>query len=272
MPAPTGIQRSIEKFVLLIILAAAVLIGWRVGIDSPTQVNVVWLGNMALLLVFSIVAGHVITGLLRGVLIDSRNKISLSRFQMLLWTVLLLSGFLTAVLINIRRGQSDPLSIALHPDLWGLLGISTASLVGSPLIKSNKKSEPTNESAKAKTEAQLTSQGAAPAGVTAEGQIVVNNKSEDASFTDMFKGEEVGNAAYLDLGKVQMFFFTLITWFVYATALGAMFTASVRPDAPKISGFPDLDTGMVALLGISHAAYLANKAVPHTPPQSSTTH
>ena len=270
MSPPARAKSSLWKVVLLALIAAAVLIGWIVPAATYRQAAFLWLSNMALLLLFSVVSGYVITGFLRGALIDSRNKISLSRFQMLLWTILILSGFLTAVLINVRRGQSEPLSIALNPTLWELLGISTASLVGSPLIKNNKKSEPTNMGAAVRTKSLLSRQGASPSGVEAEGQIVVNNDTKDASFTDMFKGEEVGNAAFLDLGKVQMFYFTLITWFVYATALGQMFERSTQPGAPKIAGFPDLDTGMVALLGISHAAYLANKAVPHTPQQTNS--
>lgn len=270
MPLTARAKSNFWKVVLLALIAAAVLIGWIVPAATYRQATFLWLSNMGLLLLFSVVSGYVITGLLRGVLIDSRNKISLSRFQMLLWTILILSGFLTAVLINVRRGQTEPLSIALHPTLWGLLGISTASLVGSPLIKNNKKSEPTNTGAAVRTKSLLIRQGASPSGVEAEGQIVVNNDANDASFTDMFKGEEVGNAAFLDLGKVQMFYFTLITWFVYAAALGQMFERSTQSGAPKITGLPDLDTGMVALLGISHAAYLANKAVPHTPQQNNS--
>src|SRR4028119_756783 len=258
-------ESPLWKIVLLALIVVGVLIDWRVKPVNYRDAVIVWVSNMALLLVFTVVAGYAITGFSRGVLIDSRNKISLSRFQMLLWTILILSGFLTAVLINVRRGQTEPLSIALHPTLWGLLGISTASLVGSPLIKNNKKSEPTNTEAASRTMSLLGRQGASPSGV--EGQIVINNDAKDASFTDMFKGEEVGNAAFLDLGKVQMFFFTLITWFAHIVVLDDMFEKSASSNAAKITAFPDLDAGMVALLGISHAAYLANKAVPHTPQQ-----
>jgi len=261
-------QRKIwQSLVLLLIIAAVALIGWRwkAPTDKPGQAVTIWLVNMGLLLIFTVIVGHVITGFLRGVLIDSSNKISLARLQMLLWTFLILAGFLTAVLVNIHRGRTDPLDIALDPELWALLGISTTSLVGSPLIKNNKKAEPTNEAAKTQTMMMMADQGIDASRVQAEGQILTNRRPEDARWTDIFKGEETGNGAHLDLGKIQMFFFTLVTWFAYALTFGHELQESV-PQAQGFAAFPTLDKGMVALLGISHAAYLANKAVPHTPP------
>ena len=272
-PISRATKNNVESLLLLAIIAAVALIGWRwkAPHDQPGQAVTIWLVNMGLLVAFTVIAGHIIVGLFRGVLIDSSNKISLSRLQMLLWTVLILSGFLTAVLVNIHRGHPEPLSIELHTQLWALLGISTTSLVGSPLIKNNKKSEPTNKVAQEKTESLLRSQGV-DTPIHAEGRVLVNDTPKDARWTDIFKGEENANGAYLDLGKIQMFFFTLVTWFAYAIAFGNELQKSVKLNAPKFSAFPDLDTGMIALLGISHAAYLANKAIPHTPePPAPTT-
>ena len=91
------------------------------------------------------------------------------------------------------------------------------------------------------------------------GQIVANRNIEDARFSDLFSGEEVRDAAHLDLGKVQMFFFTVVLVVAYAAAIGTVLSS----DAIKIEAFPDLQQGMVALLGISHAGYLTKKAIPH---------
>jgi len=84
------------------------------------------------------VAGHGILGLWRGLLVDERNKMSLSRLQMILWTIIVLSGFLTVALLNIRSRQADALSITVPPQLWLLIGISTTSLIGAPLILNTK--------------------------------------------------------------------------------------------------------------------------------------
>jgi hypothetical protein len=90
--------------------------------------------------------------------------------------------------------------------------------------------------------------------------IVTNKRSADANFDDLFRGEETGNAAVLDLAKIQMFYFTLILVLSYAVSLGAMLISAEA----KISAFPAFDAGMVALLGISNAGYLTDKAVPHS--------
>jgi hypothetical protein len=94
----------------------------------------------------------------------------------------------------------------------------------------------------------MTKQGINTTIVATKGQLVVNTMPEGAQWSDMFKGEESGKAAQLDLGKIQMFYFKLILVLAYAVALGTAFAA----DAPKIDEFPLLWPGMVALLGISH--------------------
>jgi hypothetical protein len=98
-----------------------------------------WVGSMALLAAFEAIAGQGVTGDWRGALIDERNMMSLSRLQMALWTIIILSAFLTAAMLNMRKGQVDPLAIALPAGIWILLGISATSLIGSPLILSTKR-------------------------------------------------------------------------------------------------------------------------------------
>lgn len=261
MPPVSKSRALIESILLLLIIVAAALIGW--GWTPTAHAVKILIIYLLLLVAFAAIAGHIITGVWRGVLIDSRNKISLSRLQMLMWTVLVLSGLLVAVLINIRW-TSNPLTIQLPEQLWALLGISTASLVGSPLITSSKSSEKPNTEATVKTMAVMADQGIDVSHVRTQGKILINEKPEYASWTDIFKGDETGNGANLDLAKIQMFFFTLVTWSVYAVTLGALLRNGAHQHS-GIFGFPPVDGSMVALLGISHAGYLANKAVPHTP-------
>ncbi len=215
---------------LLIIVAIAV-----VGVAAPAwQMNelLTWLIIVALFLAFLFVVGHGITGRLQGLLIDERNKMSLSRLQLVLWTLVILSGLLTVALSNIGRGGAMPLAIVIPTQVWVLMGISTTSLVGSPLLKSNK---------------------------MAAGKIKVRQDLNDAEVADLFRGEENSNCNTLDLAKVQMFFFTLVLVLAYAVLLGSLFVHTTGP----IAGLPDIDPSMTTLLGISHAGYLANKAVPH---------
>ena len=155
----------------------------------------------------------------------------------MLWTLVILSGLLTAALSNIGRHSDDPLNIVVPTQVWLLMGISTTSLIGSPLLKSNK---------------------------MAEHQIEMRDDVHDAAVADLFRGEETSNFNTLDLAKVQMFFFTLVLVLVYAVELGGKFAGTTG----VISMMPDINPSMTTLLGISHAGYLANKAVPrNSPPQ-----
>jgi hypothetical protein len=264
--------------VLILLIPPAVLIaGWFL------QPRWGWLAMMALLVAFIVLVGHHIAGQWRGALIDERNKVSLSRFQTVLWTVLIVAAFLAAALYNIRSGQTDPLKIALPLQLWALLGISLTSLAGSVLVKQEKqRRRPDLTNAKKTLEGALPGVGAdsiAPLGgnqlvaaadptnptvndpVVARGVLTVNETTAASSWSDMFRAEEVGNAGHLDLGKVQMFYFTLIIVFAYAAALGSL----LAHPSGKITSFPALGDGATVLLGISHAAYLTTKAVSRTP-------
>src|SRR5260221_3374225 len=215
---------------LLIIAAIAV-----VGVAAPAwRMNelLTWLIIVGLFLAFLFIVGHGITGRLQGLLIDERNKMSLSRLQMVLWTIVILSGLLTIALANIGRGSPTPLAIVVPTQVWLLLGISTTSLVGSPLLRSNK---------------------------MAAGKIKVREDLHEAEVADLFRGEETTNCNTLDLARVQMFFFTLVLVLAYAVLLGSLFDHA----HDVIGSLPDIDPSITTLLGISHAGYLANKAIPH---------
>jgi hypothetical protein len=262
---------------LLAIIGAIVLIGL---LTPSTQIVWAWIGTLVLLAGFATVAGHGILGLWLGLLIDERNKMSLSRLQMILWTIVVLSGFLTAALWNIRSaGQVDVLAIAVPAQLWLLMGISTTSLIGSPLIRSTKMTEPVAIDAaqsqmiveqERRTREELIRQGLTDDEIKKLGKIIIWKWPWDARLADLFQGEEIGNAGHLDLGKIQMFYFTLVLVLAYAVMLGAMFSGitHIGPEGKiitsAISGLPSLPDGMVALLGISNGGYLGNKVIPHT--------
>lgn len=224
----------------------------------------VWWGTMVLLGLFIIVAGHGITGYWLGALIDSRSKMSLSRFQMILWTILIISAYLVSVVINVYRHKAEPTDILIPQMLWLLMGISTTSLVGSPLLKNEKKKDGAGGGSPPDTSRSmelLAKQGVDTNRVDVEGSLVVNLSPDDAGWADLFRGEDVGNVGHLDMGKIQMFYFTLIIVFAYGSALAEMFESMKS----GITQFPALSSGTVALLGISHAGYLANKAVTRDP-------
>jgi hypothetical protein len=292
------------------------------GLFLPQGAN--WLIVMSLMIGFVALIGKLITGRWSGIFINERNKMSLSRFQLVLWTLIVLSAFLTIALERIYASATDPLAIQIPQELWALLGISTTALVGSPLILSTKvpktpsphatirgaslraagtiaaidaarkpselkrlneknpdifteakkihphliakldanpdDKEFSEEDLKTiKDKVKESAQSSAEQEISASpfGTLDFNQKIEDANFADLFTGEEVENRGFVDMGKVQMFFFTIIIAFSYMVLLVNLIW---KTSPATVTSFPAVQQSVAALLGISTAGYLGNKA------------
>ena len=255
-----GGSHSLGVFAILVLIPLVAVFSISAG--GPLWA---WFATFVLILLFLLVAGDGILGVWRGVLINDCNVISLSRLQMVIWTVIVLSAFLTAALWNLWMGLDDALAIGIPTELWALMGISTTSLVGSPLILSAKKAKQPADEEKSKTIALLAAQGDEAKSLGNKGLVITNTDPKSARWTDMFTGDETSNAAHLDLPKIQMFFFTLIIALTYCFALGKLFLTA---NAGGFNAFPNLDQSVLALLGISHAGYLVSKGTPHSQSKS----
>ncbi len=215
------------------------------------------------MVVYLLFLGRWISGLPLGVLVNERNLMSLSRFQMISWTVLLLSAFFTVALKRLHvlspNHAALPLNISMNWRLWALMGISATSLVGTPLLLSSKTAQGPDSKTIDKAAKALNEQ-AADIQANSQGQLYSNTNVSDASLTDMFQGDEVGDTAYVDVSKVQMFYFTVIALIAYAYAVYSAMT-NIYPQEGFAMPIPS--DALVALLGISHAAYLTSKATQH---------
>ena len=218
-----------------------------------------WVIILGLLLLSCLVAGHGVTTLFRGLLIDERNMISLSRLQTISWTIIVLSGFLTAAFGNILAKSHDALAISIPKELWMLMGISVTSLVGSPLIITTKMNKQPTEKVQRAFDQRTDAVPEEKKKIGLKGLTICNLSPKDSKWSDIFKGEGADSAP-LDLGKIQMFYFTLILISAYLVDLGSLFLGNTR----IIDSFPALSPGMVAILAISHAGFLADKAVPRS--------
>jgi hypothetical protein len=248
-------------------LAAIALFGLLMPVE---KILLIWLLIMGALALFSMIAGHGITGQFWfGWLIDEQNKMSLSRLQMFLWTIVVLSAFLTAALVNIKNGYiNSALDIAIPEQIWLAMGISTISLVSSPLILSGKKKEEPNEKTMGKMLVQR--KLLAPNATETDkarveeshsiGKLYRNKAPSDARLYDLVRGEETSNAAVLDLSRLQNLFFTLILLGAYAANLGG-YLANHAATKSALDQFPALSASAIALLAISHAGYLGSKAI-----------
>jgi hypothetical protein len=249
------------SYILIFSLLAAVLYFSAAGLGQAVSALQLWYGYLLLMLLVLLLLGKTITGSWRGVLIDERNVISLSRFQLLAWTWLILPSYAVAVLWNMQLSGAQAINtIALDPTLWLLMGISTTSLAASPLILNGKKAQTPQTIEMERTFAQLQQQGEQTS--SHQGLVVTNQSHRQAKWSDMLTGEETGNAAHLDLSRVQMFFFTLISLLIYAATLNNMFARLTSAPLTMLTELPQLSEGLLALIGISHSGYLAVKALP----------
>ena len=163
-----------------------------------------WLINIFLMLVIAGLIGFSLNKGAFGILIDSRNMMSLSRLQMVLWMVVILSAFVTVGLARVgdtrihpgryvcktvlneageevpEAGCAAPLDIQVPAMLWTLMGISLASAVSSPLLKNFKAQRTAEEDRRRKNAATKTS-------LTLGGEVV-----EPATFDNTLKEATTG--------------------------------------------------------------------------------
>lgn len=265
---------KLKTFLTLVLILIPILMGILAWYLSP---DLSFIALMVLMLLFVATLGVRISKRPTGILVNERNLMSLTRFQLVMWTILILSAFMTAAIGRIHVGGfGDALAISLDPKLWALLGISTASLVGSPLLQSSKTDQTPKSGEVTKTETALTAKGdpepRADIASNRKGVLYANSNISDAAFSDMFEGDEIGNTAYVDVAKVQMFFFTIVAGLSYGMDLYQWIAAKgyiPDPKITKVAVFPLVSGGLVAILGISHAGFLVSKSTTQTPTQGS---
>ncbi len=250
----------------LFVLLALIVAG---GLCLPGGWNLVFIA--AALIAVMLVLGRAIVDNPLGALINEQNVMSLSRFQMAVWTVVVIASYFSYALFRIKaagfsaidlRPELDPLNITIDPHLLILMGISATSFVAAPMILGTKKDKEPDTDVTTKT-AQVSGDSTAEVEDNRQGTLYANTSIADARVTDMFQGDELGNTMHIDMAKVQMFFFTIVAAVAY---LILVFRNLRTPDQDLVS-LPVLSDGVVYALGISHAGFLASKAIDHTPLQ-----
>jgi hypothetical protein len=239
------------SLVLLFVSAAAIEWYW------PKETFKLYAGSLlaAEIALPALLAGIMAKGQLFGILIDDRNRMSLGRFQTLLWSLLILSSYFTMAIWNARVGGTLP---KMPTDLWLLLGITNGSaVVGAFALNSKRRF----------THAVVTSQSTgeevpAEVAATKQSMLDIRDNPKDASWTDLFFGEEASNKDTVDISRLQQFTFTLILLFVFG---GRVLDRLMGVGATQALDMPDLDPSAIELLGFSNAFYLAAKPAAKPP-------
>jgi hypothetical protein len=198
-----------------------------------------WLVIAGVLIVAAVLAGFLVKlgAAARkpyAILIDDRERFSLNRLQLVLWTVLILSTFLGLLFTNL----DDPSqAMAIPTELLGLLGISLGTGVIAGAVKAGKDTLRSEKIGGGPTFAARR-----PAGLAAAVAL------EDPHFGQIVLEEEgAGANKVISVTKFQNLLFTLALAVVYVTL------------AWKANGYPTFDEQAVWLIGVSHATYVGGK-------------
>jgi hypothetical protein len=236
-----------------------------------------------------------------GALVDpQRGKYSLGQLQLVGWTILVMSAWLGIVITRIALGVPDKetltealtayseavieenaaemqatqkqvdtilaadvtytnaLDVEIPAEVLILLGISAGSLVSGVAIKSEKAKPPERGGPNVLDDANAK-----------------HPETARPSWIDIFKGDQKGDKDYIDIGKFQMFWFTVAALVAYgmqvyasmdlATSsetlqnLGLSGVELARAGFALVDSLPAVGASLAGVLGISHVAYLANK-------------
>lgn len=242
------------------------------------------------MILLTISAGMAQKGLWYGALIDERDRISLSRTQQIIWSILLLSALATITWFKASsgwspEGETTPILFPnMNASLWGAMGISIAA---SPLLSAaikqikNEKAQGMlqaaapapapvagdHQPAAAAGQQQAGPDAAAPAvgarsasfGIIQAAPIDANPSPVDARWMDLISGETKGKQNSLDLSRLQHLMISGLLMTSYGVDLGHAL-ANLSPGVHILGAMPDPGDAFLGLLGLSHASYLAFQA------------
>jgi len=104
-------------------------------------VAAVWIAYGVTIVVMALVAavaGHLRSKSIFGIFIDSRQTWSLSQFQLVLWTFIIIPVLIAVVIGRATNDPSTAWNLTVPGEVWGLLGISLGSTALATAIKTQK--------------------------------------------------------------------------------------------------------------------------------------
>jgi hypothetical protein len=203
---------------------------------SMTAIFVAWAASAVVLVAIALTLGLLLhpsrTPL--GILIDQRGRFSLTSFQLVMWSIIILSLISGAFWGRLVHDVADPLSFSIPGNVLGLIGISAGSAATASAIKAGKD-------------------------LTRAPSIAASSSALDPPrFSQIFMLEEGSSAdEVIDVTKYQNFVITIVLGVAYvALAAHAVHDAG---SASAFKGLPDFSGTFLVLLGISHGTYVAGK-------------
>ena len=257
---------SQSALTFIAMVAIAVLIPFQHLVLAPAPI-LSWILDLVILVVFLVVVGLLSKSRWDGVLVDERNKLSLSRLQTVLWSVVVIGSMVAFGLIRLKAGVPDPLNVPMPNELLIAIGITTTALVGTPIIRSIKQ-QPEKQANAAQAVATQGQLGLAMERTDTRGLIVVNTEPTTASWMDMLRGGGRQRRRPRHRQDPDVL--------VHGPSRRHLPRHDRCPDTAGydqkifsstfLAGLPIVSSAFIALLGLSNGTYLANKAAPHSAP------
>jgi hypothetical protein len=209
-----------------------------------------------------------------GVWIDLRNRVSLARAQVTLWTAVALAGYAAFALFNIGfagivSSAGDIAKYAAFPSIpasiAAALGIAVVSPMISALILPTKDAAGKNiDLAIRAGDADLRKRGIPFFGAESAG-LDKRASSRLASVADIFMGEEKANSDTVDVSRLQNVVITITLVLGFFSLLVEMMSSITAETMLGSKGaiftsLPELGATFTSLLLVSHATYLIAKA------------
>ena len=201
-----------------------------------------------------------------GIVIDWRNRVSLSRFQMVLWTLLTLPTLTVGLLDNLLRAPSiaQIAEFNIEWSLVALMGLSVASFLAAPAALSLKENAAADPGESKDAVALLSrADGVAEGEVGVQGQVTTRRTASRALLSDLMLGEETGNAGELDIARAQMLAITLVVWTVYLLQVLRQY-GSYTVESWQIDALRPFSETLLTLILISHGGYITGKVLPNS--------
>jgi len=167
---------------------------------------------------------------LKKLVCGSDGSLSTSKFQLVLWTVVIVFSYL--VMFSFLGKAKNFADLGLPDNVLIVMGISaTTAVVAKGIAVSN---------------AAAAAKAAGIAVAPGSGTVLVSRAAGAAA--GLFQGDD----GMPDLGKVQLMIWTLIGICIYLTKVHHQLVTQVRV-------MPDIDQTLMVLMGLGHGAYLGKK-------------
>lgn len=251
------------RVILIALVIAAPFLLFKVlkgGTEARIWAFAFSLLGMAGLLVMS---GLIVQGRVLGVLVDERNRYSLARLQITLWTSVIVATLYTVMVSNlmVAGDWTTALKIDMDLNLVLVMGFSLATFTTAPLALSRKSAEAVNEDNAAKKVQQLKETQQLEEVPTVEGKLVVKQSPRDARLADFVRSEDVNTVNTVDLARTQMLIISIVVVLAYA---GTVVACMISAGSEAIHKLPELSNTLLMFIVISHGGYLMGKLVSST--------